>query len=54
MQDLELGSELYWVDTKDLFGEVVKILKHTVWVKEPNGNIVKRWSIDFAKDMLNK
>ncbi len=54
MKDLELGSKLYWVDTKDLFGEVVKILKYTVWVEEPNGNIKKRWPIDFAKNMLNK
>ena len=51
--ELKIGSRLYYTDTKDYFGEVVKILKHTCWVKKSNGNIVKRWSIELAADMIN-
>ena len=49
---LTIGTKLYYTDQEVLFGEVVKILKNTCWVKEPNGNIVKRWSLEFAKDMV--
>ena len=52
--EVKIGTKLYYSDTKGYFGEVVKILKYTVWVKKPNGNIQKRWSMEFAKNMLNK
>lgn len=53
MKNLEvtIGSQLYYTDGP-YFGEVVKILKYTVWVKEPSGKIVKRWPLDFAESML--
>lgn len=55
MKNLEvrIGSRLYYTDTKDYFGKVIKILKRTVWVEELNGNIEKRWPLDFANNMLN-
>tara|TARA_R110002126_G_scaffold100524_3_gene232093 strand:+ start:636 stop:827 length:192 start_codon:yes stop_codon:yes gene_type:complete len=49
---VNIGTQLYYSDTKDYFGEVIKILKYTCWVKEPNGHIEKRWSLEFANDML--
>ena len=49
--NLNIGTKLYYTDTGDYFGEVVKVLKYTCWVKEPNGHIEKRWSLEFAKDM---
>ena len=52
--EVKIGSKLYFTDTKDYFGEVIKVRKYTVWVKEPNGNIEKKWLMKFAKKMLNK
>tara|TARA_R110000822_G_scaffold158210_2_gene297804 strand:- start:316 stop:510 length:195 start_codon:yes stop_codon:yes gene_type:complete len=51
--NVRLGSKLYYTDSNDYVGEVVKILKHTVWVKHLNGKIEKRFSLYFAEDMLN-
>ena len=48
---IQIGTKLYYTDTQDYFGEVIKILKNTCWIKEPNGNIVKRWSLEFAEEM---
>ena len=49
--NVTIGSKLYYTDGP-YFGEVVKVLKYTTWVKEPNGNIVKRWPLDFAESMV--
>jgi hypothetical protein len=51
--EVRIGSRLYYTDSKDYVGEVVKILKRTVWYKDLNGNITKNFSLNFAKDMLN-
>ena len=55
MKNLEvrIGSKLYYTDSKDYVGEVVKILKNSVWYKDLDGNITKRFPLHFAKDMLN-
>lgn len=49
--NVSIGSQLYYTDGP-YFGEVIKVLKQTVWVKEPSGKIVKRWPIHFAEDMV--
>ena len=49
---VNIGTKLYYTDTNDYFGEVIKILKYTCWVKEPNGHIEKRWSLRFANNMI--
>ena len=55
MKNLEvrIGSRLYYTDSKEYVGQVVKILKRTVWYKDLNGNITKNFSLGLAKDMLN-
>ena len=55
MKNLEvrIGSRLYYTDSKDYVGEVIKVLKRTVWYKDLDGNVTKRFALDFAKDMLN-
>jgi len=50
---VRIGSKLYYTDNKEYVGEVVKILKRTVWYKDLNGNVTKNFSLNFAKDMLN-
>jgi len=50
-KNIKVGSKLYFTDTGDFFGTVVKILKTTCWVKQKNGSIKKRWPLDFAEDM---
>jgi hypothetical protein len=50
--EVRIGSRLYYTDSKEYFGKVIKILKRTVWVEELNGNIEKRWPLDFANNML--
>ena len=50
---VRIGSRLYYTDTKDYVGKVVKVLKNTVWYEDLDGNITKRFSLKFAEDMLN-
>lgn len=50
---VRIGSRLYYTDSKGYVGQVVKILKRTVWYKDLNGNITKNFPLHFAKDMLN-
>lgn len=50
---VRIGSRLYYTDNLEYVGQVVKILKRTVWYKDMNGNITKNFSINFAKAMLN-
>ena len=50
---VRIGSKLYYTDNKEYVGEVVKILKRTVWYKDLNGNITKKFPLDCAKNMLN-
>ena len=55
MKNLEvrIGSRLYYTDSKEYMGQVVRIIKRTVWYKDLNGNVTKNFSLNFAKDMLN-
>jgi len=51
--EVRIGSRLYYTDSKEYVGQVVKILKRTIWYKDLNGNVTKNFSLDFAKSMLN-
>ncbi len=51
--EVRIGSRLYYADSKEYVGQVVRILKRTVWYKDLNGNLTKNFSLNFAKDMLN-
>tara|TARA_R110000822_G_scaffold17244_7_gene58294 strand:- start:1673 stop:1849 length:177 start_codon:yes stop_codon:yes gene_type:complete len=48
----QIGTELYFTDTNEYFGIVVKVLTQTVWVEKQNGDIEKRWNIHFANEMI--
>jgi len=48
-----IGSRLYYTDSKEYVGQVVKILKRTIWYKDLDGNVTKNFSLDFANGMLN-
>lgn len=50
---VRIGSRLYYTDSKDYFGKVIKVLKRTVWVEDLEGNVTKNFSLFFANDMLN-
>ena len=50
---VRIWSRLYYTDSKEYVGQVVKILKRTVWFKDLNGNVTKRFPLDFANNMLN-
>ena len=51
--EVRIGSRLYYTDSKEYVGQVVRILKRTIWYKDLNGNVTKNFSLDFAKSMLN-
>ena len=51
--EVRIGSRLYYTDNKAYMGQVVKILKRTVWYKDLDGNVTKNFSLNFATDMLN-
>lgn len=48
---LTIGSKLYYLEGQ-YCGEVVKVLKRTVWVKNPSGEIEKEVLISQAEEML--
>ena len=50
---VRIGSRLYYTDSKEYVGQVIKIKKRTVWFKDLNGVITKNFSLNFATDMLN-
>lgn len=50
--EVRIGSRLYYTDTKDYFGKVIKVLKRTVWVEELDGNVTKNFSLNFANNMV--
>ena len=50
---VRIGSRLYYTDSKNYVGQVVKILKHSVWYKDLDNKVTKRFPIDFAQNMLN-
>ncbi len=52
-KEIQVGSKLFYTDSKKFMGEVVKILKYSVWVKHENGQIEKRFPLRFAVDMAN-
>ena len=49
--ELTIGSKLYYIEGQ-YCGEVVKVLKQTVWVKNTSGDIEKNVLISQAKEML--
>jgi len=55
MKDLKvrIGSRLYYIDTKEYVGEVINITKLTVWYKDLDNKITKRFPLKFAEKMLN-
>ncbi len=51
-ESIKLGDKLYYTDNGQYFGEVVKVLKRDVWVKQPDGSIRKGWSKSLAAQMV--
>jgi hypothetical protein len=50
---VRIGSRLYYTDTKEYLGQVIKVTPFTVWYKDLNNKITKKFPIKFAQDMLN-
>ena len=51
--EFKIGDKLYYSDG-EYFGEVVKVLKRDLHVKQPKGNIRKNWQKSLALKMTKK
>jgi hypothetical protein len=50
---VRIGSRLYYTDTNEYVGEVIKIKNRTVWYKDLDNKITKNFLLRFAENMLN-
>ena len=51
---LQIDTKLYYSDTQEYFGRIVKVLKRDVHVERPDGTILKQWQKALAVKMLKK
>ena len=50
---VRIGSRLYYTDSKEYAGEVIKITKFTVQFKDLDHKITTKFPLKFAEKMLN-